>query len=230
MLNGVFHTDIGKINEDEDFEKLIKNIEENNSQKTIVFFDNIERLGSSSLNVLKAIQKLSSFNFFCFIFPVYYEKLNNIAHGISGGIQGGEFPINKFINLSYFKLENNFIDLMKNNGFSDEFSIIINSFIVHESSENKLTIRQVKNIFDHNKLSDLYEDRGSFVFVSQFCELIKQHNKIGVEKYLTGFLNVFFHSFEEQRIIFNKEAKTLDNKGIFKIIPKDLRNELIIQF
>ena len=215
-------TDFDKFDEQKNFDKLINEIEKNKPEKTIIFFDNIERLGSSALDVLKAIQKLSSFNFFCFIFPLYYKKLHDISEGING-----EFPIDKFINLSHFKLENNYTNLLKKEGFDNEFSKVINSCLKNDESNDNLTIREVKKIFEHNKLNILYQEKGAFAFISKFCKIINRYNKVKVKKYLSEFLNVFLTSLEEQKNIFNNEIEKLDDKEIFKIIAENIKNELI---
>ncbi len=222
IANDKIGTDFDKFDEQKNFDKLINEIEKNKPKKTIIFFDNIERLGSSALDVLKAIQKLSSFNFFCFIFPLYYKKLHDISEGING-----EFPIDKFINLSHFKLENDYTNLLKKEGFDNEFSKVINSCLKNDESNDNLTIREVKKIFEHNKLNILYQEKGTFDFISKFCKIINIYNKIKVKEYLSGFLNVFLTSLEEQKNIFNNEIQKLDDKEIFKIIPENIKNELI---
>ena len=225
ITNNKIGTDFDKFDEQKNFDKLINKIEKNKPKKTIIFFDNIERLGSSALDVLKAIQKLSSFNFFCFIFPLYYKKLHDIREGINE-----EFPIDKFINLSHFKLENDYTNLLKKEGFDDELSKVINSFLKNDESKDNLTIREVKKIFEHNKLNILYQEKGAFAFISKFCKIINRYNQVKVEEYLAGFLNVFLTSLEELKNIFNNEIQKLDDREIFKIIPENIKNELIVQF
>ena len=226
MLNSAFGTYIGKLDEKENFQKLIKEIEDKEPKKTIIFFDNIERLGSSAWDVLKAIQKLSYFNFFCFIFPVYYDKLNDISEGTKG-----EFPIDKFINLSVFKLQNNFINMLKKEGFDDDFSEVINSFLKSGDVKIYLTNRQLKEIFDHYELTNFYQEKGVFSFISKLYKIIKPNLSLNkIKEYLLEFLNSFLTSLEEQKNIFNNKVNEFDEKEIFKIIPETIKDELVVKF
>lgn len=148
-----------KENEKEEKKEIIesawKKIQEN-TEPTIIFIDNLERLGSSSWDLLKAILKIQEFDNYLIVLPLNLNKFNNNKR-----VDNSEYPIEKYIDFNYYNLQqdySNFFNkhIKENREFINKLNLIFNSEIDGE----KLSIREVENSFKtHNlfRIKDEYE-------------------------------------------------------------------------
>ena len=84
-----------------------------NPPLTMIFFDNIERLGSYSWMIIKIIQKLSMINNLILIFPINKNKLHSLDY--DGENENYEMNIEKYIQLPFYILEQSLFILIFSN-------------------------------------------------------------------------------------------------------------------
>jgi hypothetical protein len=141
-----------KVEEDtkevEDNWKLI----EDNKYSTIIFVDNIERLGSYTWDLLKSIIKLQEFSNYLIVLPLNIEKLaNNSKAGANS-----EYPIEKYIDFNYYNFIQDFDGFFKtyipnDKEWVDRLNLIFNS----EVNNKKLSIREIESLFKRYKFFGL---------------------------------------------------------------------------
>ncbi|BDV02542.1 MAG: hypothetical protein HPAVJP_4310 [Candidatus Hepatoplasma vulgare] len=142
--------DINKIDiERKENENIIDYFKKTSIEKTIVFFDNIERIGKKSWEILKAIFKIQQFDNFVFVLPMNIKGFKNNEKNNS------EYPIEKFIDIKYFEFKQNYLSLIKGMGFHEKEVKIINSILDTEIDGQKLSIREVKQRFIANNILNI---------------------------------------------------------------------------
>ncbi|WDA55026.1 MAG: hypothetical protein PPFGHCPK_01507 (plasmid) [Spiroplasma endosymbiont of Drosophila atripex] len=149
------HTNKNLNENKENIKTLWKKIKENN-EPTIIFIDNLERLGSSSWDLLKAILKIQEFDNYLITLPLNLNKFNNNKR-----IDNSEYPIEKYIDFNYYNLQQDYSNFF-NKHFKKEQKFIekLNLIFDSEIDGEKLSIREVENSFrTHNlfKTKDEYE-------------------------------------------------------------------------
>ncbi len=95
-LNKTMSTNIEEISSEESIEEIIKGFKK--MPKTIIFFDNLERVGNGSWDILKAIQKLSILDHFLFILPMNKKKMIDPTNKSNPD----ESIIEKYLTLPFF--------------------------------------------------------------------------------------------------------------------------------
>ncbi|BDV03770.1 MAG: hypothetical protein HPPSJP_4910 [Candidatus Hepatoplasma scabrum] len=149
-INYFGKTDFDKIQikEINEIDEIINNISKD-IEPTLVIFDNIERIGKYSWEILKAIFKISQIDNFCFILPMNLNKLN---YNQNENRRNDEYPIEKYIDLPIFEFEQNYLSFLKTNGIEKEEAIIINNILNTEIDGKKLSIREVEQRFNKNDI------------------------------------------------------------------------------
>ncbi len=105
------------------YEKGIKKIIKNNGT-TIIFIDNIERVGRDAWDILKGISKLLVLRGLVVILPLnlqkmhkaYEEDFKNEDHRQSNV----ENPIEKYLDIKYFEFKQDYVGLLSKLGFQEE--------------------------------------------------------------------------------------------------------------
>ncbi len=182
-----------------------------NFERTIVFIDNIERLGKDAWEVLKSIWRLSERDHFLFVLPMHQKMLNK---SISEHSQESFFE--KYIDIKYIKFSQDYLGLLINMGFSVEISEYLNNFLNYEIDNTKLSIREIeKRLKANNLLKKSKEDE--YLMLSTFTNKIWGSRDV-VEKYIENDLNNFID-------VLNKMGKYFDE---IKKIIMELDEKLII--
>lgn len=149
MINNKLGTDIPKFKSEyeevKDMDVLLNEIS-NEIKPTIVFLDNIERLGKDSWEILKAISKLSEIDNILYIFPMNLSKLkqdDDISY---------EYPIEKYIDLKYYEFEQDYVGLLEKLGFDEGKTNLFNEILKNQIEGRNLTIREAKQRFNSNNI------------------------------------------------------------------------------
>ncbi len=150
--NRFLGTDFNKIatEDNNSIETLIENFNsKKNDVKTLIFIDNVERLGKSSWEVIKAIVKLAQLKNFIFILPMHVPKMHD-----NKPTDGSELPIEKYIDMPMFNFHQDYENLFQQLGFPEK--IINDLVIIFKTEENGsvLTIREVKQRLNSISESD----------------------------------------------------------------------------
>ena len=144
-------------NDDNFWEKEYKQIIEmidTNIKPTIIIFDNIERMGYQTIEIIKTIQKLSIFKKFLFLIPM---NKNQLSFGHKNDLALNEAAIDKYITLgSYFILKSNYAGMLKKIGINNEYISIIQSVLNENIKGYTLSIRQAENSFKNHKIVDAF--------------------------------------------------------------------------
>jgi hypothetical protein len=146
-----------KKSEKEQTEKEVKKywkLIEENTEPTIIFVDNIERLGSFTWDLLKSIIKLQEFDNYLIVLPMNISKLSNNEKNI----KNSEYPIEKYIDFNYYNFIQGYDGFFKtyipdDKDWVDKLNLIFNS----EVNGKKLSIRELESLFRRYKFFDCEE-------------------------------------------------------------------------
>lgn len=154
--------------------KILKNINEN-IKHTIIVFDNVERMGVHSWEIIKTIQKLSFFDKLLFILPINKKQLkfgNDIVDESKN-----ECSIDKFITLgTYFELKTDYFHLMKELGFDNETAKLID-YIFRIKSDKTITLRTVKKTFISKNIKKHF-DTNKYEGLKEIINIWKMNNNV----------------------------------------------------
>lgn len=200
-FNGVRGSNLEKLsikNESDKIIEALKNEKDIIKEKTIVFIDNIERIGTDSNKIIKLIYKLRKTNNLVFVLitnikklPYYIEDDKN--HNLN------EYPIYKFINLSPFKLEQDYSSLIRN-----------------IEKENKTVKTKKITNKDLNVINDILNKskNGEIFSIRRFEKWIRENNFLESNDPIKLFLKL-------------KNIKYIDLEDIFKKrFSKEINNYL----
>lgn len=187
---------------------------------TIVVFDNVERMGVHTWEIIKTIQKLSLFEKILIILPLNKSQLkfcNEIEYKWKN-----ESSIDKYISLGlYFEFKQDYFHLLKDMGFDEDTANMITDILNKEINGYKLSIRSVeksfkshnvKGSFDRNKYEGLKSLKKIWntnfiddIVNSDIQELQKDieelqkvllKNKINFDSYESSFFYDFFQKIK----------------------------------
>ena len=163
---------------------------------TIIFIDNLERLGKDSWEILKAIIKIFQLKNILFILPMHINKMhNNIP------VDKSEFPIEKYLDIKMFNFNQDYRNLFCNMNFSNNF---INDLIIifkSEISGQILTIREIERRLRSNGLPNKkYSKYQTYSII---------YNNIWGEK--TIFFEIISPIVKESYDLLIKQKKLIEN-------------------
>lgn len=146
-----------KYNKNEINEKDINNLWlkiKDNLEPTIIFIDNLERLGTNSWDLLKAILKIQEFKNYLIVLPLNLQRLkNNDKH------EYNEYPIQKYIDINYFELKQDYLNfLAKNKKWSESFINKLNLVFTYSIEGENLSIREVENYFKEYNINNKIDE------------------------------------------------------------------------
>lgn len=209
-----------KVNENEAETHWIKI--ENNKTPTLIFIDNIERLGGLSWDLLKAIIKLQEFPKFTIILPLNIERLKN--NSVSNN--NSEYPINKYIDFKYFDFKQDYANFFKVH-FTDVNTLnSLNLIFNTEIDGEKLTIREVENAF---KTSGLLSVKLPYFTLLRKVKEIWFPEKT-FEEILTNDIESFLEHESNKLSIYFEVSKLFLEKDLennFLNIPMGLSNDSV---
>ena len=196
-----------------DYKKLVEEAEKN-IKKTIIFFDNIERLGSRSWDVIKAIHKLSEFSNFLFVLPMNLDDLLKNPDNLIG-----EYPIEKFIDIKIFNFQQGYLEFFQNLGFNEELSKNLNEISSERIDGSNLSIREIEqrtksNIINKSK-NNIKEDDFKVIkifLIKIWNPSISRENIINkyIEEYISNWskmqeiINQFYRELPQNHEIYNR--------------------------
>lgn len=201
-----------QIKEINETEKIINNIS-NDIEPTLIVFDNIERIGKYSWEILKAIFKISQIDNFCFILPM---NLNKLDQSRNENQKNDEYPIEKYIDLPIFEFEQNYLSFLKTNGIREEEAIIINNILNTEINGKKLSIREVEQRFNKN---DIFNIDNKYLKIDKIVKNV-WGSVSEAKKYLDEEIKKFINLLTELEDKFNETKK-------FIISNKYLKNRYV---
>lgn len=213
-----------KDNEDEENieinEQIWKKIQ-NNSEPTIIFIDNLERLGSSSWDLLKAILKIQEFDNYLIVLPLNLNKFNDNKR-----IDNSEYPIEKYIDFNYYNLEQDYSNFFnKHIKEKQEFITKLNLIFNSEIEGEKLSIREVENSFKTHHLFNIEED---YEVLKRIREKHIWFPKETFNKFLREDAQYFLDTERKKYNLFLQVANKMaekDKKGNFINISQSHLNE-----
>lgn len=130
-------------------ENKLENYKENSivHNRTIVFVDNLERMGDDSIKILRLLYKLRIVENLYF---VLITNINALEENIGKNHSGGEVSLLKFLETPSFEFKQSYNSLIKNlnvNGSSFNYteSKLLNQFMNNYDDNEILSIRELKN-------------------------------------------------------------------------------------
>lgn len=159
-----------KSNHHQKIEEIVEHL-----KPTVVFFDNIERLESYSIEIIKVIQFFSFLPNFVFVLPMNKSELKFSASTLSTNREMcSEMIITKYITLGiWFEYKQDYSQLLLKLGFSKRIVPELNrSLTLPKQSETVLSIREVEKLFkqnQHKRVIDLAnrDKYAGFYYISQ---------------------------------------------------------------
>lgn len=182
-------------------ENLIKKINKKIKKVTLIFIDNIERLGNNSWEIIRVIQKLSISKRFIFLLSTNLKKLDNF---LDSNVIDSELNIDKYINISYYNLMTyGYKDILISYNIPEEYLDNINEMLlIKNENGNCLTKRELEKLiikFDLTKNIKI-NSKSKYWYLSLFSKIWSPNREEGV----------FFDSF------FNKKIKEIIKKDLYK--------------
>lgn len=184
-----------------EIDKIWKNIE-NNEEPTIIFIDNLERLGSLSWDLLKTVIKFQEFKNFLIVLPLNINKIKN-----NDKIDISEYPIEKYIDIAMFNYKQDYFGYLKQKT-SQNIADKINKIFLEEIDGEKLSIREVDQSIRKN---NLFEKK-------KFYEMIKIIYK-----------NIWSAKETIEKILMDDVTKFLEFKQLEINLLKEIYNKCIIE-
>jgi hypothetical protein len=90
------------------------------------------------------------------------ENINNFS----------EHTIEKYLSLPFFSFEQNYLGILRNMGFNQNISSMINSFLEIPNKNSKvLTARQAKKKMEDNNLKEIFEEKGKYSLLRSFLKI-----------------------------------------------------------
>lgn len=149
----IFKTRLGYEKADEKmknkYEIAINNLKTSKST-TLIFIDNIERVGRDAWDILKGISKLLILKGFVIVLPINLEKMHKAYEeepiDQTQKNSSTENSIEKYLDMKFFQFKQDYKGLLLKQGFSEEESDYFNSVLETKNEENKiLSVREVEN-------------------------------------------------------------------------------------
>lgn len=152
LLNTALCTELEKLNStNKNTENKLKKHSENSNYLTVIFLDNIERLGKNSWEIIKSIQRLTSLENYIFVMPMNKDKLNDSQS------LNGEWSIEKYINMPLYNFEQNYVSILNKNNFNLIDCKMLNKFLNVPIEGNQISIRELKYILQKRDLIESFK-------------------------------------------------------------------------
>ncbi|MDK2819998.1 MAG: hypothetical protein KFW07_04120 [Mycoplasmataceae bacterium] len=185
-------------NSQKDMDKLVEDKLKNDDDiKTLIFFDNVERLGPFAWDVIKIIQKLQELNNLIIVFSMNKNKLINISENKEDVF---ESHMEKYLNMDYYNLQQDYLGVLKNSKIKEENQSTLNDFFNQEISGKKRTIREMKKIIENRNVIDAFSINKIFGLKS-IIEIISKNYSFNEKdneqmmKYLKSIIIKKFNEF-----------------------------------
>ena len=193
-----------------------------NPPLTIIFFDNIERLGSYSWTMIKIIQKLSMINNLILIFPINKNKLHSLDHSND---ENYELNIDKYIQLPFYKLEQDYLGVLNKINIKKDYIQIINNILIKDINGYNMSVRKVLSSFKHlNVKGKINESKHKgLILIKQIWDPIIDGNKNIIDELIIEDIRGFskYASFLEK---WHKEtSEIIINNGFISMIGKEYK-------
>ncbi len=172
--------------------------------KTIVFLDNIERLGKDAWEILKAVWQLAELKNFLFILPMNQKQLDSNLKEYSG-----EAFFEKYIDIKYFVFKQNYLNFLTNMRFDTKNIEILNDLLNTEINGEKISIREAENRIKANDILNLSK-KNTYNMLSVFVDKIWGTVE-KVRSYLKKDVTHFINTLNELKDIFNDTTKEVKN-------------------
>ncbi|BDV03776.1 MAG: hypothetical protein HPPSJP_4970 [Candidatus Hepatoplasma scabrum] len=212
--------------------KLVNDIS-NDIDHTLIIFDNIERIGKYSWEVIKAIFKISQIDKLCFILPMNINKLNDNDKYI-------EYPIEKYIDLPIFNFKQDYLSFLRNKNLNEDEAILINKILNTERNGEKLSIRKVEQRFRSLNILNINDKYEKIKFILKNIwpvynegddyfkkEILEYHCFFKEKNYIfEDFKNIIFSNEDLKQNKFFKSKYESINKYLDDLIL-NLRSEKI---
>lgn len=124
-------------------EEEFKDIE--NKGTTLIFVDNIERVGRESWEVIKAISRLLMIKGFIVILPINLNKMHRAYEDVDENEQNPESAIEKYLDLKYFEFKQDYVGILEKQGIEGERALYFNKVLSVKHDESVLSVREAEN-------------------------------------------------------------------------------------
>lgn len=125
-------------------------------EPSIIVFDNIERMGIHSWEIIKSIQQLSIFDNLLFLLPINKNQLS--LGNANDNNNKNESLIDKYITLgTYYDLKQNYLGILNKLKFNDKDAELINKILDTEINGYNLSIRLVERALLNNKIKESFK-------------------------------------------------------------------------
>lgn len=208
--------EIKDLNKDEKIklQKELKKITEN-LDPTIIFIDNLERLGSYSWDLLKSIIKLQEFSNFLIILPLNINKLINNKE-----VDKSEYPIDKYIDFNSYNFKQDYSHYFKNKSLDDKFCQEITKILNIEIEGEKLSIRELDKKFIACNVGNLKEKYEIYNVVYKNIWNEKTHIEKSLRKDILAFYNNQLEKQKKYQSFYNSLINSHGKNILFSILDQ----------
>lgn len=185
-----------------------------NKVPTIIFVDNLERLGSLSWDLLKAILKLQEFKNYLIVLPLNLKKLKNNVK-----TDDGEYPVEKYVDFNFYSFKQDYSNYFRKHYNNEIFLEKLNIIFNNEIDGEKLSIREVEQSF---KANDILSIKDEYDILRKIQAKIWNPEEILVNIFLED-IKIFLQNERLRMEVYKKIASELikkDSQGKYINIPK----------
>ncbi len=172
--------------EKEEISRIMKN-----PPLTMIFFDNVERLGSYSWMMIKIIQKLSMINNLILIFPINKNKLHSLAY--DGENENYEMNIEKYIQLPFYILEQDYLGVLEKIEINKDYINIINDILIESIDGFNMSVRKVLKTFKHLNIKEKFDEskHKGLISLKEIWDPIAEINKNKIDELIIEDIKQF---------------------------------------
>lgn len=196
---------------------------------TLIFIDNLERIGKESKKILKAVYKMRSINNLFFILISNVSKMQNIFNNQEEPNE--EFPIYKFVNTSVFDFEQDYSSILIKNiaNITNDEKRIINNSLNNTDDGEQLSIRQFSRWANENDFWNINSKLGRIKLISSFDNVdvkpeIKKEYKDGIVSQKNSLVEIYKELIEKVEI-FSDKFSGFNSDGNFEYFPSKVFND-----
>lgn len=148
-----------------DYVKALDKLSSKYKGYTLIFIDNLERVGREAWDILKAISKFLIVRGFVFVLPINLDKMYKVHEETRVSELENESVIEKYIDIKYFKFKQEYRGLLSNLGFELSDSKYYSNVLSEQNDASVLSIREIKKRIEGSGIVNVDDsDERKFLF------------------------------------------------------------------
>ena len=185
---------------------------------TIIFIDNIERIGPNSWEIMKGLIKLSKIDNLLIVLPMNIRMLDNKS------ISNNEYSIEKYIDITYFNFRQDYYSIFSEQEISEEEKEILVKMFNYQNNGRNLTLREVIQRLRSKNINSIKNPYKKYFHINKNI----WESEEAFKPYIISNIEEYVNILDEININYQDLIdKTIE---IFQSISKGPNKEKLIEF